>query len=69
MRVRITTNLGTNDYAESWLEGEVRDVSDDLGKLLLARRHAVEVAVPPPPVVETPEPAPKAEQSAKKTSK
>jgi hypothetical protein len=76
MFVNINTNLGTNDYPEtSFLEGEVHEVSDDLGRKLVARKHASEV-VPPqsaqkPKVaeVEEPKPAPKAVELTAKPSK
>lgn len=56
MKVKAVTNLGTNDYPEHpLLDGQVADVGEVIGKLMVARGHAVEL--PPEPVtVEQPKP-------------
>lgn len=54
MLVRLTTNLGYNDYPfvlqrdseDTWLEGDEREVPDSIGRKMLARRHAVLVERP-----------------------
>lgn len=44
MRVKATTNLGTNDYPTCpLLEGEVGEVPDSLGEAMVANGHAVDV--------------------------
>lgn len=52
MLVKATVNLGTNDYPSCPLkEGEVGEVSDTAGAVMLAAGHAIDVT---PPVVAKP---------------
>lgn len=75
MKVRILTNLGSQDYPDCpYLEGETHNVGEALAAKLIANRHAVKIDEPKPepaPVIaklETPEPtAPKAVAPTAKT--
>lgn len=58
MKVKATINLGTSDYPSSPLmAGQCGDVPEAVGRIMVARGHAIEL--PPEP------PAPKAELTAK----
>lgn len=50
MRIKVLTNLGTNDFPETpFKEGEEHDVTDELGGKLVRLRLAVDVTPPPTP--------------------
>lgn len=51
MRVKLLTNLGSNDFPDHpFMDGEEYDVSAELGAKLLALRLAVDVTPEPVPV-------------------
>jgi hypothetical protein len=65
MRIKVLTNLGTNDFPESpFKDGEEHEVNDELGSKLIRLRLAVDITPPPAPkvvavkAVEPPLPAP-----------
>ena len=61
MKVKILTNLGSQDYPDCpYMEGECHEVEEALGLKLLRNRHAAAVAAD-----ETPAPKP-AKAAAKK---
>jgi hypothetical protein len=76
MLVKLTTNLGSNDFpGMPYLDGETHEVSDTVGAKLVSQSLAVEI-VPEPPasVVVAEESAPKPDKFQKiraenKTSK
>lgn len=56
MIVKATLNLGTDDYPLHPLkDGEEAEVTPQIGKLMVARGHAVEIVKPQPEVVAAPE--------------
>ena len=71
MRIKLLCNLGTNDFPETpFKDGEEHEVSDQLGRSLVAQRLAKDItpaAAPeaePVVVKEEPKPEPVAEKPA-----
>lgn len=57
MKVEVLVNLGSNDYPGlPYLAGETREVTEDIGKRLVANGHAREVEVQAPEEPATTEP-------------
>lgn len=75
MKVQAALNLGTSDYPEHALQaGQIGDVPDQVGALMLARGHAVEIKPEPKAETKPPEPDPvdaeaEREKPKQKTSK
>jgi len=60
MLVQLKTNLGSNDFpGMPYLDGETREVSEDVGEKLVTLGLAIDVTPEPPPapvVAEAPKP-------------
>jgi hypothetical protein len=71
--VKLKTNLGSNDFpGMPFLEGEKREVTDDIGQKLVRLKLAEDVTPPPePPKAAKPErkPEPTPEAHPAKTTK
>lgn len=62
MRIKVTTNLGTNEFPDSpFLDGEEHDVNERLGELLVRRNLAVEITPLPKPIPVIPKQEPAVE--------
>lgn len=53
MKVKATLNLGGLDYPDHMLtNGEVAEVPDAVGRLMVQRLHAIEIVIDEPPTEE-----------------
>lgn len=65
MKVKATTNLGSNDYPLHPLtDGEEAEVPKEIGCRMVANGHAVAIAEPEPVAVKQPEPEEKTPEPA-----